>query len=72
MGDCLWCQYRCGGLGFGGLKFVNVIFGVVREPDRTSVGGNGLEKDVLSGKEILFLVAPIGACQTFSKLYYLL
>ena len=53
------------GLVLEDLEFVNVIFGGVRKPDRTGIGGNRTEEGVVSGKESLFLVAPSGASQTF-------
>ena len=53
------------GLVLEDLEFVNVVFGGVRKPDRTGIGGDRAEEGVVSGEEGLLLVAPFGASQTF-------
>jgi hypothetical protein len=53
------------GLVLEDLEFVNVVFGGVREPNRTGIGGDGAEEGVVGGEEGLLLVAPFGASQTF-------
>ena len=41
-----------------------MIFGVVRKPDRTGIGGNGTEMCVVGVEDSLVLGAPFGASQT--------
>ena len=39
------------GLVLEDLEFVNVVFGGVREPNRTGIGGDGAEEGVVGGEE---------------------
>ena len=48
-----------------GLEFLDVgVFGI-REPDRRGIGDNRLNKGVIGGEEIFFLVHPGGTSKTF-------
>ena len=48
-----------------GLKFLDIGVFSIREPDRRGIGDNGLNKGVISGEEIFFLVPPGGTSKTF-------
>ena len=48
-----------------GLELLDVGIFSVWEPDRRGIGDNGLNKGVIGGKEIFFLVPPGGTSKTF-------